>query len=64
MSCEHTLNFGQWKPFSKNYKPIRVWLLLVYKFIEITLKTGTHFQEQNILITQYQRLPQYNDEDE
>ena len=26
------LNFDQWKTFSKNYKPGRVWLWLVYKF--------------------------------
>ena len=32
MSCKRTLNFDQWKPFSENYKPIRIWLSLVYKF--------------------------------
>ena len=32
MSCEPVLNFNQWKALSKNYKPIRVWLLLFYKF--------------------------------
>ena len=32
ISCEHALNFGQWKTFYKNYKPIRIWLWLVYKF--------------------------------
>ena len=34
MSCEHALNFDQWKTFSENYKPMRVWLWLVYKFTE------------------------------
>ena len=34
MSCEHALNFDQWKTFCKNYKPKRVWLSLVYKFTE------------------------------
>ena len=34
MSCERALNFDQWKTFSKNYKPMRVWLWLVYKFTE------------------------------
>ena len=34
MSCERVLNFDQWKTFSENYKPIRVWLLLVYKLAE------------------------------
>ena len=34
MSCERALNFGQWKTFSKNYKPMRVWLWLFYKFTE------------------------------
>ena len=32
VSCEHTLNFDQWKTFSENYKQIRVRLWLVYKF--------------------------------
>ena len=31
MSCECVLNFDQSKKFSENYKPIRVWLGLVYK---------------------------------
>ena len=35
MSCEPALNFGQWKTFSENYKPIRVWSWFVYKFTEI-----------------------------
>ena len=34
MSCEHALNFDQWKTFSENYKPMRVRLWLVYKFTE------------------------------
>ena len=34
MSCERGLNFDQWKTFSENSKPMRVWLLLVYKFTE------------------------------
>ena len=34
MSCESALNLDQWKPFSENYKPMRVWLWLVYKFTE------------------------------
>ena len=34
MSCEHALNFNQWKTFSKNYKPMRAWLRLVDKFTE------------------------------
>ena len=32
MSRERGLNFGQWKTFSKNYRPMRVWFWLVYKF--------------------------------
>ena len=31
MSCERALIFDQWKTFSENYKPMRVWLWLVYK---------------------------------
>ena len=34
MSCKRGLNFDRWKTFSKNYKPMRVWLWLVYKFTE------------------------------
>ena len=34
MSCERALNFDQWKTFSENYKPMGVWLWLVYKFTE------------------------------
>ena len=34
ISCERALNFDQWETFSKNYKPMRVWLRLVYKFFE------------------------------
>ena len=34
MSQERALNFDQWKTFSENYKPMRVWLWLVYKFTE------------------------------
>ena len=34
MSCERGLNFDQWKTFSENSKPMRVWLWLVYKFTE------------------------------
>ena len=33
-SCERALNFDQWKTFSENHKPMRVWLCLVYKFTE------------------------------
>ena len=34
MSYKHALNFDQWKIFSENYKPMKVWLWLVYKIIE------------------------------
>ena len=34
MSCEHVLNFAQWKTFSENHEPIRVWLWLIYKITE------------------------------
>ena len=34
MSCERALKFVQWKTFSENYKPMRVWLWFVYKFTE------------------------------
>ena len=32
MSCEHALNFDQWKTVSENYKPMRVFLWLVNRF--------------------------------
>ena len=31
MSCKHALNFDQWNTLSENYKPMRVWLWLVYE---------------------------------
>ena len=34
MSCERALTFDQWKTFSENYKPMRVWLRVAYKFTE------------------------------
>ena len=34
ISCERGLSFDQWKTFSAKYKAMRVWLWLVYKFIE------------------------------
>ena len=34
MSCEHGLNFDQWKTFSDNSKPVRVQLWFVTKFTE------------------------------
>ena len=34
MSCERALNFDQRKTFSANYKSMRVWLWLAYKFTE------------------------------
>ena len=34
MSCERALNFDQWKTFSENYKPMRIWFWSVYKFTE------------------------------
>ena len=34
MSCQHALNFDQWKTFSENYKLIRAWLWLFYKFTD------------------------------
>ena len=34
MSCKCALNFDQCKTFFKNYKPMRVWLWLVYIFTE------------------------------
>ena len=34
MSCKRAFHFDQWKTFSKNYRSVRVWLWLVYKFTE------------------------------
>ena len=44
MSCERSLNFDQWKNFFENYKPMRVWLWLVYKFTENYCRFGTFFR--------------------
>ena len=41
MSCERALNFDQWKTFSENYKPMRVWLWLVYKIYRELLSLAT-----------------------
>ena len=41
MSCEHALNFDQWKTFSENYKPITVWLWLIYKIYRELLSLAT-----------------------
>ena len=41
MSCERALNFDQWKTFSENYKPMRVWLWLVYKISRELLSLAT-----------------------
>ena len=41
MSYELALNFDQWKTFSENYKPIRVWLWLVYKIYRELLSLAT-----------------------
>ena len=43
-SCEYPLNFDQWKTFSKNYKPMIVWLWLVYKIYQELPLLGTFFQ--------------------
>ena len=34
MPCERVLKFDQWKIFSENHNPMRVWLCLVYKFTD------------------------------
>ena len=34
MSCKRALSFDQWKRFSENYKPMRIWLWFVYQFTE------------------------------
>ena len=34
MSCKRALNFDQLKTFSESYKPMRVWLLFVFKFTD------------------------------
>ena len=41
MSYERGLNFDQWKTFSENYKPMRVWLWLFYKIYRELLSLAT-----------------------
>ena len=57
MSCERPLNFDQRKRFSENYKPIRVWLWLVYRFIENDCRLRL-FSE---FIQTWKRYPTYLD---
>ena len=45
MSCERTLNYDQWKPFSANCKPMRIWLWLVYKFADNYCRSSRLFSE-------------------
>ena len=42
MSCERGLNFDQWKTFSENSRPMRVWLWLVYKFKSLATFLRVH----------------------
>ena len=35
MSREYALNLDQPKKFPENSKPVRVWLMLIYKFLRI-----------------------------
>ena len=44
MSCERALNFDQWKTFSENYKPMRIWLWLVYKFTDNYCRSRLFFE--------------------
>ena len=53
MSCKRALNFDQWKRFFKNYKPMTVWLWLVYKFIE----TNCHLRLFSEFIQTQKRYP-------
>ena len=57
MSYERALNFDQWKAFSENYKPMRVWLWLVYKFTENYFRSWL-FSE--FIQTQRRYLPRQN----
>ena len=57
LSCERALNFDQWKTFSENYKPMRVWLWLVYKFTENYCRSWL-FSE--FIQTQRRYLPRQN----
>ena len=45
MSCEGALSFDQWKTFSENYKPMKVWLWLVCKF------TGNYIAPHDISLS-------------
>ena len=53
MSSERALNFDQWKIFFENYKPIRVWLWLVYKFT----KNNCRFWRFFVFIQTKRRYP-------
>ena len=49
MSRESALNFDQSKTFSENYKPIRVWLWIVYKITENIQEYPTSLDKMSIL---------------
>ena len=59
MSCEHALNLDQWKTFSENNNPMRVWLWLVYKIYRELLSLATFLRvhsnskEVSYLLTKY-----------
>ena len=44
MPCKRALDFDQWKTFSENYKSIRVWLWLVYKFADNNCRSQLFFE--------------------
>ena len=44
MSCERALNFEQWKTFSENYKPMRVWFMACLQIYRELLSHKTFFR--------------------
>ena len=56
MSCERGLNIDQWKAFSENYKPMRVWLWLVYKFTENHCRLRLFSESPFVVHTSYSLL--------
>ena len=61
MSWKRALNFDQWKKFSANYKPVRVWVCLVYKFTEnhCCLSSLSSFKLKRVILPLLKKYASY-----
>ena len=58
MSCERALNFDQWKIFSENYKPMRVWLCLqIYReLLSLATFLSVHSNSEEVSDLSWQNM--------